>query len=131
LFMAALPVGMFVGAAGFGMASDYGGRRLGFVAMLLLYSLATLASGAGYYPAVWLAGPAAGVGLLIVCRLLAGAGIGAENVIIDAYVTEVVPHTVRGRAVAFTHAVAFTAFPVSAVLAHALAPTPRLWWLLM
>src|SRR5437588_10663481 len=29
LFMAALPVGMFVGAAGFGMASDYVGRRLG------------------------------------------------------------------------------------------------------
>src|ERR1700724_2469106 len=41
LFMAALPLGMFVGTMFLGMASDYVGRRFGFVSMLLLYSLAT------------------------------------------------------------------------------------------
>ena len=91
LFMAALPLGMFLGAIFLGMASDYRGRRFAFVAMLLLYSLASLAGGAGYYPVVWLIGPTAGVALLLVTRLLAGAGIGAENVVIDAYVTEMMP----------------------------------------
>src|SRR6266478_1698442 len=69
-FMAALPLGMFFGSVFFGMGSDYVGRRIAFVAMLLLYSLATLAGGAGYYPLVWLAGSAAGVTLLVVSRLL-------------------------------------------------------------
>src|SRR5262245_23577527 len=103
LFMAALPLGMFLGTIFLGMASDYLGRRFGFIAMLLLYSLATLAGGAGYYPLSALAGSAAGLALLLITRLLAGAGIGAENVIIDAYITEVMPRQVRGRAVAVAH----------------------------
>jgi putative MFS transporter len=56
LFMAALPLGMFLGTICFGMASDYLGRRLGFVLMLLVYSLASFAGGAGYYPIESLAG---------------------------------------------------------------------------
>src|SRR5207248_1295661 len=88
LVMAALPLGMFLGTMFLGLASDYVGRRLGFIAMLLLYSLATLAGGAGYYPLVAVAGSSAGLILLLVTRLLAGAGIGAENVILDAYVSE-------------------------------------------
>src|SRR5205823_3176431 len=65
--------------------------------------------------------------------LLAGAGIGAENVVIDAYVSEVVPRRVRGRAVAFAHAVSFTAMPAAALLARLIAPkdAPERWWLLM
>jgi putative MFS transporter len=133
LFMAALPVGMFLGTIFLGLASDYLGRRFGFIAMLLLYSLATLAGGAGYYPLTAVAGASAGFALLLVTRVLAGAGIGAENVIIDAYVTEMVPRQARGRAVALTHAFAFTAFPVAALLARLLAPkeAPQGWWLLL
>lgn len=133
LFMAALPAGMFFGSMAFGLASDYVGRRLGFVAMLLLYSLASLAGGAGYYPLTWLAGSLAGATLLIASRFAAGAGIGAENVIIDAYVTEFVPKERRGRAVALTHAVAFTAMPAAALAALLLAPqeNPGGWWLLL
>jgi putative MFS transporter len=129
LFTAALSLGMFLGTMFLGMASDYLGRRFGFVAMLLLYSLATLAGGAGYYPLAAVAGSAAGLGLLIVSRLLAGAGIGAENVIIDAYVSELVPRQVRGRSVALAHAFAFTAVPTAALLARLLAP--KGWWLLL
>lgn len=133
LFMASLPLGMFLGTIVFGLASDYVGRRFGFVAMLLLYSLATLAGGAGYYPLAAIAGPAAGFILILVTRFLAGAGIGAENVIIDAYVSEMVPRQIRGRAAALVHAVAFTAFPAAALLARFLAPksNPKGWWLLM
>jgi putative MFS transporter len=133
LFTATLPLGMFVGSLFFGLASDYLGRRFGFVAMLLLYSLATLAGGAGYYPLTAVAGTGAGLTLLFMSRLLAGAGIGAENVIIDAYVSEVMPRQIRGRAVALTHAVAFTALPVAGFLALLLAPeeSPHRWWLLL
>jgi putative MFS transporter len=133
LFMAALPLGMFVGTIVFGLASDYVGRRLGFVLMLLLYSLTALVGGAGYYPLEAAAGPAAAFALLLVSRALAGAGIGAENVIIDAYISEVVPRQVRGRSIALTHAVAFTALPVVALLGWLLVPpeSPQNWWLLL
>jgi putative MFS transporter len=133
VFMAALPLGMFVGTIFLGLATDYLGRRFGFVAMLLLYSLASLAGGAGYYPLVWLAGPIAGFVLLLVTRLLAGAGIGAENVIIDAYVSELMPRQTRGWAVAVTHAAAFTAVPAASLLALWVAPrhAPERWWLLL
>jgi putative MFS transporter len=131
--MAALPLGMFLGTMFLGMASDYLGRRFGFVAMLLLYSLATLAGGAGYYPLTAVAGAGAGLALLLVTRTLAGAGIGAENVIIDTYVSEVVPRQVRGRSVALTQGFAFTAVPVAALLARLLTPedAPERWWLLL
>lgn len=129
LFMATLPLGMFFGTIFLGQACDYLGRRFGFIAMLLLYSLATLAGGAGYYPVEAFLGVGAAWGLLLLTRFLAGAGIGAENVVIDAYVSEVMPRHVRGRAVAFTHALAFTALPAAALLARILAP-PQ-WWLLL
>jgi putative MFS transporter len=133
LFMASLPLGMFLGTVFLGLASDYLGRRFGFVAMLLLYSLASLAGGAGYYPLAAWAGSTAGLVLLLATRFLAGAGIGAENVIIDAYVTEVVPRQVRGRSVALVHALAFTAAPVAALLALPLATkdNPHGWCLLL
>ena len=133
LFMAALPLGMFLGTIFLGMASDRVGRRLGFVALLLLYSLATLAGGAAYYPLVGVAGASAGLALLLVTRLLAGAGVGAENVVIDAYVSEMVPRHLRGRSVALAHAVAFTAVPAAALLALLLVPEGELdrWPLLL
>jgi putative MFS transporter len=133
LFMGALPLGMFLGCIFLGMVSDLVGRRFAFIAMLLLYSLATLAGGAGYYPLVAVAGATAGLILLLVSRALAGAGIGAENVIIDAYVSEVMPRQIRGRAIAFTQAVAFTAFPAAALAARLIAPkeAPQGWWMLL
>jgi putative MFS transporter len=133
LVMAALPLGMFFGCVFLGSASDYLGRRFGFIALLLLYSLATLAGGAGYYPLTALAGATAGLVLLLISRFLAGVGVGAENVVIDVYVSELVPRQVRGWAVALTQAVAFTAMPAVALLARLLAPKDAAhgWWLLL
>lgn len=130
LFMAALPLGMFLGTMLFGLASDHLGRRFGFLALLLLYSLATLIGGAGYYPLTAAAGATAGLTLLLVTRVLAGAGVGAENVLIDAYVSELVPRQVRGRSIALVHAFAFTAVPAAALLARLMAPRERSqgWW---
>lgn len=133
LFMASLPLGMLLGTLFLGAASDRLGRRFGFVAMLLLYSLASLAGGAGYYPLVAVAGSGAGMILLVVTRLLAGAGIGAENVVMDTYVSEVMPAGSRGWAAAVTHALIFTAFPAAALLSFLIAPRdrPDNWWMLL
>jgi MFS transporter, putative metabolite:H+ symporter len=72
--------GMFLGTVIFGLGSDYFGRRTSFVFMLLIYSGFTL-----------LGAFAPNARALIVLRALAGVGIGAELVVIDTYVTEMVP----------------------------------------
>ena len=112
LFVSAGFIGMFVGTIVFGLGSDYLGRRTAFLFMLLLYSLFTLA-GAFAPDGRW----------LIVSRALAGTGIGAEVVVIDTYVTEMVPRAVRGRYVAITQLIGFTAIPAVAAISYVLVPT--------
>jgi putative MFS transporter len=111
-FVASGFLGMFFGTIVFGMGSDRAGRRRAFVSLLLIYSLFTLAC--AFAPsATW----------LIVLRFFAGAGIGAEIIVIDTYVTELVPSRARGRYVAITQVVGFCAVPVAAVMARLLVPT--------
>ncbi|HEY6936105.1 MAG TPA: MFS transporter [Terriglobales bacterium] len=112
LLVAAGFLGMFVGTVLLGLASDHIGRRSAFLIMLLMYSAFTLA-GALAPTAEW----------LIILRFLAGVGIGAEIVVIDTYVTELVPSRVRGRFVAITQVVGFTSVPAAAVLSRLLIPT--------
>ncbi len=112
LTLAAGFVGMFFGTILFGMGSDRFGRRTAFIFMLLIYSSFTLL-GAFAPSAQW----------LMVARLLAGVGIGAELVVIDTYVTEMMPSRVRGRYVAITQVVGFSAIPVAAFLSRCLIPT--------
>ncbi|HLK34816.1 MAG TPA: MFS transporter [Terriglobales bacterium] len=123
-FVAAGFLGMFAGTAVFGMGSDRMGRRSAFILLLFLYSVFTFA-GAFAPNAAW----------LIALRFLAGVGIGAEIVVIDTYVTEMVPSAARGRYVAITQVVGFCAVPVAAVLSRALVPTHWLmsgWrWVMM
>ncbi len=112
LFVAAGFLGMFVGTVVFGMGSDRMGRRSAFILLLLIYSVFTFV-GAFAPTAGW----------LIALRFFAGVGIGAEIVVIDTYVTEVVPGRARGRYVAITQVAGFCAVPVAAVLSRLLVPT--------
>jgi putative MFS transporter len=112
LFVSSGFLGMFVGAIVFGVGSDYFGRRAAFIFMLLIYSFFTL-MGAFAPDARW----------LIATRALAGVGIGAELIVIDTYVTEMVPTAVRGRYVAITQLVGFTAIPIAAAVSYLLVPT--------
>jgi putative MFS transporter len=59
----------------------------------------------------------------VVLRFFAGVGIGAELVVIDTYVSEMVPSGARGRYVAITQTTGFTAVPVVAILVRLLVPT--------
>jgi putative MFS transporter len=111
-FVAAGFLGMFVGTVVFGMGSDRMGRRSAFILLLLIYSVFTFAD--AFAPTA---------GWLIALRFFAGVGIGAEIVVIDTYVTEVVPSFARGRYVAITQVAGFCAVPVAAVLSRVLVPT--------
>jgi putative MFS transporter len=111
-FMAAGFLGMFVGTVVFGMGSDRMGRRSAFILLLLIYSVFTFAD--AFAPTA---------GWLIALRFFAGVGLGAEIVVIDTYVTEVVPSYARGRYVAITQVAGFCAVPVAAVLSRVLVPT--------
>src|SRR6059058_5686050 len=57
---------------------------------------------------------------LLLWRFLAGIGIGVEVITIDAYITELVPSRMRGRAFAVNQSIMFVAVPIVAFLS---------WWL--
>jgi len=103
--------GMFLGTMLFGWVSDRFGRRAAFAWSLAWYSAFTIAMA--------LASTALAVDLL---RLLAGLGIGVQLITIDAYVSELTPPHVRGRAIAFSQAITFSAVPVVAFIAQWLVP---------
>lgn len=109
-------VGMFIGTIALGLGSDYIGRRTAFISMLLFYSLFSIAG--AFAP---------NAQILILLRFLAGIGIGGQLVIVDTYVSEMVPRRVRGRYVAISQFASFTSVPVSALITALLVPTHFLW----
>jgi putative MFS transporter len=110
-FAASTFLGLFVGAIGFASVADRFGRRRIFVWALVAYSIATLAMA--------LQSTANGV---FICRFLAGIGLGVEIVTLDAYLVEIVPKHMRGKAAAITHAIAYLAIPILAFVSYFLIP---------
>jgi putative MFS transporter len=108
-FVAATFAGLFVGTFFLGFLADRFGRRAIFTYALLGYSAASVAMACQSTPE----------GLLL-WRFIAGIGIGVEIITIDAYITELVPSWMRGRAFAVNQAVMFIAVPLVAFLS---------WWL--
>jgi MFS transporter, putative metabolite:H+ symporter len=108
-FVAATFAGLFVGTFFLGFLADRFGRRSIFTYALLGYTAATVA----------MACQTSSDGVLL-WRFIAGIGIGVEIITIDAYITELVPSWMRGRAFAVNQAVMFIAVPIVAALA---------WWL--
>jgi putative MFS transporter len=108
-FVAATFAGLFVGTFFLGFLADRFGRRSIFTYALLGYTAAS----------VMMACQTTSEGVLL-WRFIAGIGIGVEIITIDAYITELVPSWMRGRAFAVNQAVMFTAVPVVAALS---------WWL--
>jgi putative MFS transporter len=108
-FVAATFAGLFVGTFFLGFLADRFGRRSIFTWALLGYSAAS----------VVMACQTSSGGLLL-WRFIAGIGIGVEIITIDAYITELVPSWMRGRAFAVNQSVMFIAVPIVAALA---------WWL--
>lgn len=110
-FVAALFAGLFVGTALFGFVADRFGRKTIFTYSLIWYTIAS----------VVMAFQSNAFGLNL-WRFIAGVGIGVELVTIDAYIAELVPAALRGRAFAFNSAIQFIAVPVVALVAWLLVP---------
>src|ERR1700683_4942909 len=108
-FVAATFAGLLIGTLLFSVAADRFGRRLLFTSSLLWYTAATIV----------MAFQRTAQGIVL-WRVIAGVGIGVELVTIDTYITELMPRQLRGRAIALSQIVGFTALPVVAVLS---------WWL--
>jgi MFS transporter, putative metabolite:H+ symporter len=110
-FVAALFAGLFVGTALFGFVADRLGRKTIFTFSLIWYTVAS----------VVMACQSDAFGLNL-WRFIAGVGIGVELVTIDAYIAELVPAALRGRAFAYNSAIQFVAVPVVALTAWLLTP---------
>jgi len=110
-FVAATFLGLFIGTIGVSRIADRLGRKRVFVVSLLAYTAA----------AVVMALQTTALGI-DVWRLIAGIGIGVQLVTIDAYIAELVPRQVRGRAFALNQSIQFVAVPVVAFAAWKLGP---------
>jgi len=108
-FVAVTFAGLFIGAFFLSFLADRFGRRSIFTVALLGYSAASVAMACQ-----------TSAGGLLLWRFIAGIGIGVEIITIDAYITELVPSWMRGRAFAINQAVMFIAVPAVAFLS---------WWL--
>ncbi len=84
--------GLFIGTAGQGEFSDRFGRRFIYQFNLLLFGIFTL-----------LGAFAPSVTVLIVCRFIAGIGLGAEQPLCFVYAGEYSPKRIRGRILAIIH----------------------------
>lgn len=96
-------VGMFVGANVLSVLADRMGRRRVFMLNLAVYSLFSLLTAA-----------APNFTWLIVLRFLTGLGVGAELTLVDTYLAEFLPSSVRGRFIAWAYTFGFLAVPLVA-----------------
>ena len=110
-FIAALFAGLFVGTIACGFLADKFGRRSIFTYSLLWYTVANIV----------LAFQDSAFGLNC-WRFVSGIGIGLEMVTIGAYLSELAPKHMRGRAFACCQAVGFCCVPMVAFLAYLLVP---------
>ena len=110
-FIAALFTGLFIGTILCGFLADKFGRRAIFAGSLLWYTAANIM--------VALQNDAFDLDLW---RLISGVGLGLEIVTIGAYLSEMAPKGMRGRAFACSQAIGFCSVPVISGLAYVLVP---------
>jgi putative MFS transporter len=110
-FISATFVGMMLGSFGTGFLGDRYGRRFTYQFNLLLFGLASLA--AAFAPNMM---------ILIGCRFIMGVGLGAENVVGYATMTEFVPARTRGKWLGLTTVCVVTGLPVALLLASLIVP---------
>jgi MFS transporter, putative metabolite:H+ symporter len=110
-FAAATFAGLFIGTIAFASVADRFGRRSIFTFSLLWYTVCSVCMGVQH----------TNVGV-DAWRLIAGIGIGVELVTIDAYISELAPRAIRGRAFAVNQSIQFVAIPLLALVSYWLVP---------
>lgn len=104
-------VGAFIGAVVMSRIADRLGRRRAFYLTLAVYSVFSV-----------LAAFSPNVEMLIVCRFLAGLGIGGELPLCDAYLSDLLPARHRGRLIGWAYTVGFCGVPLAGFLALGIVP---------
>jgi MFS transporter, putative metabolite:H+ symporter len=104
-------VGAFIGAVVMSRIADRLGRRRAFYLTLAVYSAFSV-----------LAAFSANVEMLIICRFLAGLGIGGELPLCDAYLSDLLPARYRGRLIGWAYTVGFCGVPMAGFLALGIVP---------
>ena len=110
-FVSATFFGMMIGSLLTGFIGDRYGRRITYQANLALFGIAAL-----------LAAFAPNMAVLIVLRFFMGVGLGAENVVGYATMTEFVPPATRGRWLGLVAVLVVTGLPASALVAWLVVP---------
>ncbi|SRR5229473_1172001 len=110
-YIAATFAGLFIGTLVFGSVADRCGRRAVFTYSLLWYSACAVVTA--------FQTDAAGLNFW---RFMTGIGLGVELVTIDAYLSELVPPHMRGRAFALNQVITYLAVPSVALAAWLLVP---------
>ena len=116
-FVASLFSGLFIGTIACGFLADKFGRRAIFTYSLLWYSAANLImafQSTAFDINLW--------------RFVAGLGLGVEMVTIGAYLSELAPKRLRGRAFACCQTFGFSSVPIVAFLSYQLVPIAPLGW---
>jgi putative MFS transporter len=112
LFVSATFVGMMLGSLVAGFVGDRFGRAFTYQINLALFGLASLA--AGFAP---------NMETLIVLRFVMGLGLGAENVVGYATLTEFIPGRFRGRWLGIMAMIVALGLPTSILLSTYLIPS--------
>lgn len=106
-----------VGAYVDGTIADRWGRRVSLAISVALFAIGS----------IWAAFTFS-LGWLIVARVIAGLGIGAEIASVTTYLSEVAPTKVRGRYTSWANVFAYAGFAVVPLVARALVPNFDWGW---
>lgn len=112
LFVSLTFLGMMLGSLGTGFLGDRFGRRFTYQANLAIFGLASL--GAALAP---------NMSVLIACRFVMGLGLGAENVVGYATLTEFVPPAKRGKLQGLMAVFVVSGLPVAGLVGLLLIPS--------
>lgn len=117
-FVSVTFLGMMLGSFATGFLGDRYGRRFSYQANLAIFGLASIAS--AFAPSMT---------ALILLRFVMGAGLGAENVVGYATMTEFVPPQARGKWLGLVSVFVVSGLPVTALLGTLIIP--RFGWRIM
>jgi putative MFS transporter len=111
LLLASAFIGMFFGSLCLGSMADRIGRRKAFLFNLIWYSGFSL-----------IGAFSVNAGMLVICRVLTGIGVGAIYPVADSFLSEILPKERRGRLAAWAYTLSYVAVPLVGFLAVWLNP---------